>query len=521
MARDSHPNSAASFRPRGRGHGPALGSGEVFLAREVPAASLSRAQAGGLVRRLARGLYTTNVTDTPEEVTRRNIWRIVALLFPGGVIGDRSVVSGGRPSEDGSIYLISPEIGERERVVELPGITIRARRGGGEVAGDMPLPGGIFLSGVARGLLENARLTRGRGERASRTLSRAALEEWLERLLDQRGEPGLLQLRDEARAISAHLDLGEEFKAVDALIGAVLGSREVRARSPLLRARLQGLAYDDRRVEILKVLHGELTSLAPRSRPAPAGSARARFLPFFDAYFSNYIEGTEFTVEEAREIVFDQIVPPARPADAHDILGTYALVADPNEMRRLPGSFSAYVELLKTRHWRMLEQRPEVLPGEFKRKPNRAGQTLFVAPGRVEGTLARGYALYETLEDPFARAVFQMFLVAEVHPFADGNGRISRIMMNAELVSAGEERILIPPVYRVDYIGSLRALSHNDFADRLPKVLDFAQRYTHAIDFSDFDRAVAELEVTNALVDSDRAERESIRLRIPASTDSV
>ena len=31
-----------------------------------------------------------------------------------------------------------------------------------------------------------------------------------------------------------------------------------------------------------------------------------------------------------------------------------------------------------------------------------------------------------------------MFLVSEVHPFADGNGRAARIMMNAELVAAGE-----------------------------------------------------------------------------------
>ncbi len=46
------------------------------------------------------------------------------------------------------------------------------------------------------------------------------------------------------------------------------------------------------------------------------------------------------------------------------------------------------------------------------------------------------------------RAVFMMFLIAEIHPFADGNGRTARIMMNAELVAAGEERIVIPPASR-------------------------------------------------------------------------
>lgn len=208
-------------------------------------------------------------------------------------------------------------------------------------------------------------------------------------------------------------------------------------------------------------------------------------------------------------------MPPHRPADAHDVLGTYALVSDRNEMRRLPRSLDDYLDILRNRHRRMMEQRPEAQPGEFKTQANRAGSTIFVDPSRVRGTLAKGYAVYETLLDPFARAVFQMFLVSEVHPFVDGNGRMARMMANAELIAAGEELILVPSVYRIEYLGALRALSANGFADRLPRVLDFAQRYTHAIDFSDFDQAVSQLSSTNALVDADEAEREGIRLRMP------
>ena len=51
-----------------------------------------------------------------------------------------------------------------------------------------------------------------------------------------------------------------------------------------------------------------------------------------------------------------------------------------------------------------------------------------------------------------------MFLVTEVHPFADGNGRVARIMMNAELAAAQQTRVLIPIVYRSNYLSSLRAL---------------------------------------------------------------
>jgi Fic family protein len=40
------------------------------------------------------------------------------------------------------------------------------------------------------------------------------------------------------------------------------------------------------------------------------------------------------------------------------------------------------------------------------------------------------------------------FLVSEVHPFLDGNGRLARVMINAELAAARQMRVLIPIVYR-------------------------------------------------------------------------
>ena len=52
-----------------------------------------------------------------------------------------------------------------------------------------------------------------------------------------------------------------------------------------------------------------------------------------------------------------------------------------------------------------------------------------------------------------------LFMVSEVHPFNDGNGRISRIMMNAEMVSADQSKIIIPTVFREDYLNSLRRLT--------------------------------------------------------------
>lgn len=43
------------------------------------------------------------------------------------------------------------------------------------------------------------------------------------------------------------------------------------------------------------------------------------------------------------------------------------------------------------------------------------------------GRLRRGFDILSGLIDPFDRAVFAMFLVSEVHPFDDGNGRVARL----------------------------------------------------------------------------------------------
>jgi hypothetical protein len=88
-------------------------------------------------------------------------------------------------------------------------------------------------------------------------------------------------------------------------------------------------------------------------------------------------------------------------------------------------------------------------------------------------------------------------------------------MMNAELVAAHEERIIIPTIYRGSYLGSLRAVSNRMSAEPLIRMLDFAQRFTRSLDWTDFRKAEAELQAANAFMDSNEAEDRGIRLRIP------
>jgi Fic family protein len=171
--------------------------------------------------------------------------------------------------------------------------------------------------------------------------------------------------------------------------------------------------------------------------------------------------------------------------------------------------------MLRAHHAQMLERRPAVNPGAFKTRANRAGGTTFVHPDLVIGTLVEGYRYYEALPPGLARAIFMMFLIGEVHPFVDGNGRVARVLMNAELSAAGEQRIVIPIVYRDNYLQGLRALSRNNNPQPLIRVLDFAQAYAAAIDWTDLRRAERMLQATNAFLDPEVAEQSGLRLELP------
>jgi hypothetical protein len=87
---------------------------------------------------------------------------------------------------------------------------------------------------------------------------------------------------------------------------------------------------------------------------------RRALLPFYEANFSNYIEGTEFTLDEAAEIVFEHVVPEQRPQDAHDVLGTYQLTSAADVMTQTPASGPELLDLLTRRHAVLLGSRLEL-----------------------------------------------------------------------------------------------------------------------------------------------------------------
>lgn len=476
----------------------------VFLSTDEIKLQVSRDVKAGALRKIGPRLYTPNLDDQPAVVVRQNLWEVAGLLFPDTVVGYRTAIEG-RPSPEGTVNLI----GGYDRLLELPGLTVRQIKGPGPLDGDTPFMKRLWLASRARALLECLRPSRTTAA-GSRRLPREEIERQIERLARVSGEEAANHLRHQARSIADDLDARTEMDALNEIIGSILGSRTGTLSSPTALARAAGEPYDPTRLERFQELHGALLRWSVTPRPMHHSSAAAfGNAAFVDAYFSNYIEGTEFGVDEARDIVFEGRIPERRPQDAHDLMGTFRILSSREEMGLTLSDtrydFEDLVRVLRRRHEVVMAARPEKRPGEFKTRANFAGATAFVEPDLVLGTLRRGFELFRSLREPLARAVFMMFLVSEVHPFLDGNGRIARIMTNAELLAGGENRIIIPTVYREDYLLALRSLTRHGRTEPLLRMLDRAQELVSRVDFRDLDVALATLRGANAFSEPSEA----------------
>src|SRR5690554_5951332 len=447
------------------------GKGDAAADRKV-----LRLASAGQLRKLYQGVYTSNLASPPEMVVLRHWLTIVSHLLPGGVLGYRSGYDA-KPVE-GRLYVTR---GNRPRTLELPGLTIKVIPGPGAVDGDMPYKN-LFLASQSRWLLENMATGRGVSERV---LPQETLEVELDKILSVRGEHRFTQLRDACRRLAHKMGREKEFKRLDGIMGALLGTHESKKlHGKQALARAAGRPYDPDRLVLFDTLFSGLRAqaLPEVTATAETGVARENFA-FFESYFSNYIEGTTFLVSEAEEIVFEGKLIPNRTEDSHDILGTFQAAMQAPWRDQPASSADDFLHWLKSVNALVMQSRLDKSPGEWKNQNNQAGATLFVAHELVQGTLREGFERIQALEDPLARALMTMFVVSEVHPFKDGNGRTARLAMNSVLSAAGLSRIIVPTVYREDYL-PLKSLSNHADATPYIRAMTRIHAWTVAFDYT-------------------------------------
>ena len=485
---------------------------EVFISRgaaDSEARAIQRRARSGELVPIAQGIYLAEKTKKAQAaIVRRNWHRILAALAPGAVISYRSALAGGITTDD-MVILAHPS--RYNKKYGLPGLTVYVVKGPSHLPGDMPLGSGqLYFASRARYLLEN--LSRARGS-SPRSAGDEAVEQTLVKVLNASGEVELNRIRDAARDLANPLGMESELKKLDGIIGALLATHaggKLKTKEGRLVAK--GTPVDMERLRRFEILASRLRSTTLPRRPAVATEEPARSnFAFLESYFSNYVEGTEFAIEEAKQIALEGRIMEKRPKDSHDVLGVFLLALKSPWRETVPPFGADFPKELAARHAVMMEKRPEAHPGDFKVEPNRAGGTWFVEPGLVRGTLIEGSELARSVPEGIARAIYLAFLVSEVHPFSDGNGRISRLVMNAELSRTGESRIIIPTLFHEEYVDCQRQLSRQDDAEGHIKALTLMQAWTVALHYSDIDRLIQTVKKTNALERS----RQQFKLTMP------
>ena len=372
----------------------------LFSEAADPAQSkrIRRLALAGRVRRLYMGVYASDVAAAPEAIVLRHWQDITGHLLPGAVVSHRSAFDG-KPV-GGRLFVTR---GKTRRTLRLPGLVVEVLPGPPAIAKgaakDFPY-GPIFVASEPRRLLENLGRSRGWPERS---LPEREIEAQLEKVLALRGEQRLNELRDTCRALARRMGMAAEFQRLDGIVGALLGThsaRKLSARQALARAA--GRPYDPARLELFDTLFAALNReiFARVADPAASGTAREN-AAFFEAYFSNFIEGTTFTVDEAERIVFEGQIIENRSADSHDVLGTFAAATRSPWRDRPPADGDAFLAWLKSVNAQVMRQRPDKHPGEWKDLVNQAGATVFVLPPLVPGTLREGFERIAALADPW------------------------------------------------------------------------------------------------------------------------
>ncbi|MEO6654186.1 MAG: Fic family protein [Ilumatobacteraceae bacterium] len=480
----------------------------IFFDEVASAPTLRAAARDGQIAKLARGVWTGDTTSAPDVVVAANIWAIVARFLPDAIVVDRAAAAAGRI--DGSVVTVSTN--ERATPLELPGVTVLVRPRESHDS-DTPWSHGLTASASARTIVDNLAASRAR-ERAARTLTTTELLDWLARKSLTLDPASLDRLHVDALAVASDFGRPEYAATIDRLFDEVEGRRPLgRSASSFARAVRDGTAWDAVRVAGFARARDLIADFGVRELPAPARDGE---LPFFEAYFSNSIEGTEFTIDDARVIVATQVPPARRAAEGHDILGTHRCVVDPVGRAATSVDPDELDQLMRARHQTVMVGRPDIGPGVYKQTNNRVAGVEFVDADLVAGTLRKGFEMMADLPPGFARCVFVMFVVAEVHPFTDGNGRVARLMMNAELSSEGLCRIVVPTVLRNEYVSGLRRASrdHGDISV-LCEVLDYARRWTAAMPWVDAAATDGQLAATHATMDSTDAQQRGAHLTIP------
>lgn len=176
-------------------------------------------------------------------------------------------------------------------------------------------------------------------------------------------------------------------------------------------------------------------------------------------YTSTAIEGNTLTRQETAVVLEKGITVRGKPLKDHmeatDHRDAWHFVRDlakrDTKLREID---------LRSVHQLVLARTDADAAGRYSERPRlvSGSRARFPEPAAVPGMMA-GFADWLAGAAPSAPTAFEAHLrLVSIHPFADGNGRTARLLLNLLLLRAGYPPLVIGPEERANYLDALETV---------------------------------------------------------------
>lgn len=185
-------------------------------------------------------------------------------------------------------------------------------------------------------------------------------------------------------------------------------------------------------------------------------------------YASNAIEGNTLSLVETKVVLEDGITIGGKPLkDHYETVGHAKAFDEIIELSKNATFTEADIKLLHKLFY-------EKIDGE-KAGKYRTSQVIITGsdvelpkPEELDKKMHEFILQLPKLKaelHPIEYAAMVHIIFVNIHPFADGNGRVARLLMNLALLQSGYNIVVIPPVVRTDYISALQETNKGNNTD--------------------------------------------------------
>ncbi len=193
-------------------------------------------------------------------------------------------------------------------------------------------------------------------------------------------------------------------------------------------------------------------------------------------YNSNAIENSTLTLKETEKILLDMEV--SRDVSLREVYEAKNLARVIGYIRGKVQELEINQETILLLHQMLIGGINDDIAGRFRKKGEyvRVGSYIAPAPELIEGMLNEILTEYSSDLNSFLTDKVAKFHLGfeTIHPFNDGNGRIGRVLMNAQLLKLGFPVIIIRDKEKQEYYKAFDELRFKQSTKKMEKVVTLA-----------------------------------------------